>query len=155
VTSARDQMGACLPQRSDPLLHLPSPIFMMFVSAIHSSYPRTPLPGPPTWGFLHIPAKTAYIETFQRRAATPTVKQHTAAIRMMFSWLTERGVLAMNPAGKSRPRDFRGPKGKHRHSSMVKSKSFSTRSRHPRTQVSAIARCLGLLPILSPGSAPS
>jgi hypothetical protein len=31
---------------------------------------------PPTWGFLHIPAKTAYIEIFQRRAAAPKVKQH-------------------------------------------------------------------------------
>jgi hypothetical protein len=29
-----------------------------------------------------------------------------AAIRMLFSWLTEKGVLAMNPAWKSRPRDF-------------------------------------------------
>jgi Phage integrase, N-terminal SAM-like domain len=28
----------------------------------------------------------AYIETLQRRAAPPTVKQHMAAIRMLFSW---------------------------------------------------------------------
>jgi site-specific recombinase XerD len=61
----------------------------------------------------------AYIETQQRQAAPPTVKQHMAAIRMLFSWLTEKGVLAMNPPGKSRPSDFRGPKGKHRHSSKV------------------------------------
>ena len=40
----------------------------------------------------------AYIEILQRRAAPPTVKQHMAAIRMLFSWLTEKGVLAMNPA---------------------------------------------------------
>ena len=39
----------------------------------------------------------AYIETLQRQAAPPTVKQHMAAIRMLFSWLTEKGVLAMNP----------------------------------------------------------
>src|ERR1700739_1719298 len=38
----------------------------------------------------------AYIETLQRLAAPPTVKQHMAAIRMLFSWLTEKGVLAMN-----------------------------------------------------------
>jgi site-specific recombinase XerD len=57
----------------------------------------------------------AYIEILQRQAAPPTVKQHMAAIRMLFSWLTEKGVLAMNPAGKSRPRDFRGPKAKRRH----------------------------------------
>jgi hypothetical protein len=43
-------------------------------------------------------AVAAYIETLQRHAAPPTVKQHMAAIRMMFSWLTEKGVLAMNPA---------------------------------------------------------
>ncbi|HEY2422672.1 MAG TPA: hypothetical protein VGH55_01135, partial [Chthoniobacterales bacterium] len=48
----------------------------------------------------------AYIETLQRQAAPPTVKQHMAAIRMLFSRLTEKGALAMNPAGKSRPRDF-------------------------------------------------
>jgi site-specific recombinase XerC len=40
----------------------------------------------------------AYIETLQRQAALPTVKQHMAAIRMLFSWLTEKGILAMNPA---------------------------------------------------------
>jgi site-specific recombinase XerD len=40
----------------------------------------------------------AYIETLQRQAAPPTVKQHMAAIRMLFSRLTEKGVLAMNPA---------------------------------------------------------
>ena|SRR5208282_1162974 len=28
----------------------------------------------------------AYIETLQRQAAPPTVKQHMAAIRMLFSW---------------------------------------------------------------------
>ena len=44
----------------------------------------------------------AYIETLQRQAALPTVKQHMAAIRMLFSWLTEKGVLAMNPA-RERP----------------------------------------------------
>jgi site-specific recombinase XerD len=40
----------------------------------------------------------AYIETLQSQATPPTVKQHMAAIRMLFSWLTEKGVLAMNPA---------------------------------------------------------
>jgi integrase/recombinase XerD len=32
----------------------------------------------------------AYIEVLRRRAAPPTVKQHMAAIRMLFSWLTEK-----------------------------------------------------------------
>jgi hypothetical protein len=35
-------------------------------------------------------AVAAYIETLQRQAAPPTVKQHMAAIRMLFSWLTEK-----------------------------------------------------------------
>ena len=39
----------------------------------------------------------AYIETLQRQAAPPTVKHHMAAIRMMFSWLTEKDVLASAP----------------------------------------------------------
>jgi integrase/recombinase XerD len=52
----------------------------------------------------------AYIETLQRQAAPLTVKQHMAAIRMLFSWLTEKGVLAMNPPEKSRLRDFHGQK---------------------------------------------
>jgi site-specific recombinase XerC len=45
----------------------------------------------------------AYIETLQHQAAPPTVKQHMAAIRMLFSWLTEKGVLAMDPARGSGP----------------------------------------------------
>jgi site-specific recombinase XerD len=32
----------------------------------------------------------AYIEILQRRATPPTVKQHIAAIRMLFSWLTRK-----------------------------------------------------------------
>jgi hypothetical protein len=32
----------------------------------------------------------AYIETLQRQAAPATVKQHMAAIRMLFSWFTEK-----------------------------------------------------------------
>jgi hypothetical protein len=34
----------------------------------------------------------AYIETLQRQAASPTVTW-LVAIRMLFSWLTEQGVL--------------------------------------------------------------
>ena len=48
----------------------------------------------------------AYIETLQRQAAAPTVKQHMAAIRMLFSWLTEKGVLAMNPAREVKTERF-------------------------------------------------
>ena len=54
----------------------------------------------------------AYIEILQRRAAPPTVKQHMAAIRMLFSWLIEKGVLAMNPAGEVKTERFSRSEGK-------------------------------------------
>jgi site-specific recombinase XerD len=62
----------------------------------------------------------AYIEILQRLAAPPTVKQHMAAIRMLFSWLTEKAVLAMNPAREVKTERFHGPKAKHRRLSKVK-----------------------------------
>jgi integrase/recombinase XerD len=45
----------------------------------------------------------AYIE--HHPAAIPTVKQHMAAIRMLFDWMVTGGVLPMNPASS-----VRGPK---------------------------------------------
>ena len=48
----------------------------------------------------------------QRQAAPPTVKQHMAAIRMLFSWLTEKGVLAMNPAREVKTERFSRTEGK-------------------------------------------
>jgi integrase len=54
----------------------------------------------------------AYIETLQRNAAPPTVKQHMAAIRMLFSWLTEKGGLAMNPAREVKIQRFPRTEGK-------------------------------------------
>jgi integrase/recombinase XerD len=47
----------------------------------------------------------AYIEELGRSLATASVKQHLAAIRMMFDYLTEKQVLAVNPS-----RAVRGPK---------------------------------------------
>ncbi|HUN99256.1 MAG TPA: tyrosine-type recombinase/integrase [Bradyrhizobium sp.] len=47
----------------------------------------------------------AYIEGLQDTAAKPTVKQHLAAIRMLFDWLVVGQVLAVNPAHA-----VRGPK---------------------------------------------
>jgi integrase/recombinase XerD len=46
-----------------------------------------------------------YIETLQVTAAKPTVKQHLAAIRMLFDWLVVGQILATNPA-----HSVRGPK---------------------------------------------
>ena len=46
-----------------------------------------------------------YIETLQATAAKPTVKQHLAAVRMLFDWLVVGQILATNPA-----HSVRGPK---------------------------------------------
>jgi site-specific recombinase XerD len=47
----------------------------------------------------------AYIEALQATASKPTVKQHLAAVRMLFDWLVVGQVLAVNPAHA-----VRGPK---------------------------------------------
>ena len=44
---------------------------------------------------MHI---AAYIEALQAAMAKPTVKQHLAAIRMLFDWLVTGHVVAVNPA---------------------------------------------------------
>src|SRR3954451_11796049 len=51
---------------------------------------------------LHV---AAYVEALQNTAAKPTVKQHLAAVRMLFHWLVVGQVLAVNPAHA-----VRGPK---------------------------------------------
>ena len=47
----------------------------------------------------------AYIEEISPGLAKPSVKQHLAAIRMLFDWLTVGGVVRLNPADP-----VRGPK---------------------------------------------
>jgi site-specific recombinase XerD len=44
---------------------------------------------------LHV---AAYIEGLQKDFAKPSVKQHLAAIRMLFDWLVTGGIVATNPA---------------------------------------------------------
>lgn len=44
---------------------------------------------------LHV---TAYIEALGKDFEKPTVKQHLAAIRMLFDWLVTGHVVAVNPA---------------------------------------------------------
>ena len=51
---------------------------------------------------LHV---AAYIESLGQSMAKPTVKQHLAAVRMLFDWLVVGQVLATNPAHA-----VRGPK---------------------------------------------
>ena len=97
----------------------------------------------------------AYIETLQRRAAPPTVKQHMAAIRTLFSWFTEKGVLAMNPAREVKTERFSRTEGKTpafvegEVQTLLNAVETST-----HTPACAIALCSGSLPTLSPGSAP-
>src|SRR4051794_36771917 len=43
-------------------------------------------------------AVAAYIEQLKARLAPPSVKQHLAAIRMLFDWLVTGQVLPTNPA---------------------------------------------------------
>jgi site-specific recombinase XerD len=47
----------------------------------------------------------AYVEILTREKLAPTVKQHLAAIRMCFDWLTSGGNLDVSPASS-----VRGPK---------------------------------------------
>src|SRR4051794_4311341 len=43
-------------------------------------------------------AVAAYVQELKGRLATPSVKQHLAAIRMLFDWLVTGQVLPTNPA---------------------------------------------------------
>jgi site-specific recombinase XerD len=54
----------------------------------------------------------AYIETLQLRLAAPSVKQHLAAIRMLFDWLVVGQVIAVNPASPVRGPKYSSKKGK-------------------------------------------
>jgi integrase/recombinase XerD len=54
----------------------------------------------------------AYIE--QHPGSTTTIKQHMAGIRMFFSWMVEKGVLAMNPAREVQTQRFSRTIGKTR-----------------------------------------
>jgi site-specific recombinase XerD len=66
-------------------------------------------------GFRHLEdiepiTVAAYIE--QHPGSPATIKQHMAAIRMLFSWLTEKGILAMNPAREVKTPKFSRNEGK-------------------------------------------
>jgi len=70
----------------------------------------------------------AYIEGLQARLAAPSVKQHLAAIRMLFDWLVVGQVIAVNPASS-----VRGPKH-----SMKKGKTPVLTADEARTLLDAI-----------------
>src|SRR5271168_1983952 len=54
----------------------------------------------------------AYIEALQLRLAAPSVKQHLAAIRMLFDWLVVGQIIAVNPASPVRGPKYSVKKGK-------------------------------------------
>jgi len=54
----------------------------------------------------------AYIEVLLLRLAAPSVKQHLAAIRMLFDWLVVGQVVAVNPASPVRGPKYSVKKGK-------------------------------------------
>jgi site-specific recombinase XerD len=58
---------------------------------------------------LHV---AAYIEQLTARLAKPSVKQHLAAIRMLFDWLVIGQVVATNPAAPVRGPKYTVKKGK-------------------------------------------
>lgn len=58
---------------------------------------------------LHV---AAYIEQLTRERAPMTVKQHLAAIRMMFDWMVTGGTLPVNPAASVRGPRYQIKKGK-------------------------------------------
>ena len=111
-------------------------------------------------GYLHLEdiepiTVAAYIEILQRQAAPPTVKQHMAAIRMLFSWLTEKGVLAMNPAREVKTERFSRTEGNTPafvDGEVQRLLDAVDPSKHTGLR---IALCSGSLPTRSPGSAPS
>jgi site-specific recombinase XerD len=58
---------------------------------------------------LHV---AAYVEVLGKRLAKPSVKQHLAAIRMLFDWLVLGQVIATNPASPVRGPKYAVRKGK-------------------------------------------
>lgn len=58
---------------------------------------------------LHV---SAYIEMLGKRLSKPSVKQHLAAIRMLFDWLVVGQVVATNPAAPVRGPKYTVKKGK-------------------------------------------
>jgi site-specific recombinase XerD len=61
--------------------------------------------GPGDLGGIRTHHVSTYVEVLSRRYKAPTVKQHLAAIRMLFDWLIVGQVVGQNPAAA-----VRGPK---------------------------------------------
>jgi integrase/recombinase XerD len=57
-------------------------------------------------------AVAAYVEQLQQKRTAPTVKQHLAAIRMLFDWLVTGQIVPFNPASSVRGPKYVVKKGK-------------------------------------------
>ena len=69
----------------------------------------------------------------ERAAARPTVKQHLAAIRMLFDWLIVGQVLAINPAQPCAGRSMSSSAARRRCSARSRPASCSPASRSGKT----------------------
>jgi len=61
---------------------------------------------------IYVHHVAAYIEQLMKKRATPTVKQHLAAIRMLFNWLVVGQIVPSNPAAAVRGPKYVVKKGK-------------------------------------------
>ena len=92
----------------------------------------------------------AYVE--QHPGSPATIKQHMSAIRMLFSWLTEKGILAMNPAREVKTEKFSRREGKTPAFDTEQVQKVWDKLTQATKSGCAIALCLGLWPTLLRGS---
>ena len=95
----------------------------------------------------------AYIESHKGSAAT--IKQHMAAIRMMFSWLTEKGIFAIDPAREVKTPKFSRTEGKTPAFSTEEVQKVLSSSIPVTSSAFGIKHFLLLWLIRLPGSVPS
>lgn len=86
---------------------------------------------------LHV---ATYIETLQDKLAKPTVKQHPAAIRMLFDRLVVGQVIATNPAHAVRGPKYVVKRGRRRCSPPTRRAGSSRASTSRPSSACAIAR---------------
>jgi hypothetical protein len=91
----------------------------------------------------------------EHSGSAATIKQHMAAIRMMFFWLTEKGILAINPAREVKTPKFSGPKARRPSSAPKKFKKSSLPSIRVTSSAIGTKRFLLRWLIHLPGSARS
>jgi len=84
-------------------------------------------------------AIAAYIEALCNTRSAPTVKQHLAAIRMLFDWLVTGHIVSVNPAWSVRGPRHVVKKGKTPVLTAAEPANSSTASTRPRRSAFAIA----------------